>query len=131
MAQKFRKFSVERAAQALLEHHGIMLKAAEALGCSRPHLYAFIEAHPELKEFRKQADQELLDVAESWVTTAIKAGDMKTTRWYLERRGKDRDYTTRQEQTGAGGTPLGNITVQTRIIDPVDDPEARREAERK
>lgn len=39
------------------------------------------------------------------VAEAINSGDMKTSRWYLERKAK-REFSSRHEHTGADGTPI-------------------------
>lgn len=39
------------------------------------------------------------------IAEAIDAGDMKTARWYLERKAK-REFSSRHEHTGADGTPI-------------------------
>lgn len=112
------KLSVAKAEKALREHNGILKFAAEACGVSRMTFYRFMEKHPELEEVRAEADEELLDVGEAHVAKAIQGGDLKTIRWQLERKGKNRGYTTRQEQTGADGGPLEFGTVERRIVDP-------------
>lgn len=112
------KLSITKVEKALREHHGVILRAAEACGVARMTLYKFIEANPSLQEVRAEMDEELLDVAESAITTALKASDMKTVRWYAERKGKNRGYTTRQEMTGADGGPLETQTIERRIVDP-------------
>lgn len=112
------KLSLPKATKALREHSGVILRAAEACGVSRTAFYNFMEKHPELAEVKRELDEELLDIGEANVVTNLKAGDGKTTRWFLERKGKDRGYTTRQEQTGADGAPLEHHVVERRITDP-------------
>lgn len=119
------QLSIAKAEKALREHHGIILKAAEACGVSRPTFYKFMQKHPHLEEVRQEADEELLDIGEAAVVKAIKGEDMKTVRWHLERKGKNRGYTTRQEQTGADGGPLEYETVERRIVDPEGGEEGR------
>lgn len=115
------KLSLARAEKALREHNGIILKAAEACGVHRHTMRKFIDEHPELELVREEAEEELLDVGEAAVVTAIKAADMKTVRWHLERKGKQRGYTTRQEMTGADGGPLETSTIERRIVDPDEE----------
>lgn len=110
--------SVEKVAAALRAHNGIILKAAAACGVGRPTLYKFIKEHPELEDVRNECNEELLDVAESNITKALNEAELKTTRWFLERKGKDRGYTTRSEVTGADGEPLQTQTIERRIVDP-------------
>ena len=109
------KASVEK---ALLEHAGILSKAAEALGVSRQAVYNFIEKNPELEDVRAEATEMLIDVAEGHMKTAIAAGDLKTIRWYLERQGKNRGYNTRSELTGADGGPVQMGGVEYEVVDP-------------
>lgn len=115
------KLSIAKAAKALREHHGIILKAAQACGVHRHTMRKFIDEHPELEEIRQQADEELLDIGEAAVVTAINNSDMKTVRWHLERKGKDRGYTTRQETTGKDGAPLEMGVIERRVVDPQSD----------
>ncbi|QIG68857.1 hypothetical protein EVB71_005 [Rhizobium phage RHph_Y55] len=117
------KLSVAKAEAALRAHHGILLKAAEACGVTRKTFYKFMEQHPHLKEVREECDEVLLDVAEAAIVNALGASDMKTVRWYAERKGKDRGYTTRTESTGKDGEPLQMGVIERRIVDPEGDEE--------
>lgn len=110
--------TLKKAEAALREHHGVILYAAEACGVTRQALWKFINKHPELEEVRAEASETLLDIGEKHLTTAISAGDMKTIRWHLERKGKDRGYTTRTESTGKDGEPLQMGVIERRIVDP-------------
>lgn len=110
--------SIEKVEKALRKYHGILGKTAEACGVSRPTLNKFIAKHPHLKEVRQEVDENLIDVAEANVVGALDGGDMKTTRWFLERKGKDRGYVTRQEQTGKNGEPLAVTAIKRTIVDP-------------
>lgn len=111
------KLKAKDVALALNETGAIVFDAAGKLGVSRTALYKFLEAHPELKELRAEIEEELIDAAESHIVKAILAGDMKTVRWYMERKGKNRGYNTRVEQTGADGGPLEYNAVERRIHD--------------
>lgn len=117
------KLSMAKAEKALREHHGVILYAAEACGVSRMALYNFMQKHPELREVQQEASEVLLDIGEKHLTTAISTGDMKTIRWHLERKGKDRGYTTRTESTGKDGEPLQMGVIERRIVDPDGDEE--------
>lgn len=119
------KLSVAKAEAALRAHHGILLKAAEACGVSRLTFYKFMDKHPHLKEVRAECDETLLDVAEASVVQDLNRGEMKTTRWFLDRKGKDRGYTTRQEQTGADGGPLEFESIDRHIVDPAGEEESK------
>lgn len=113
--------TLRKAEKALRENQGIITYAAEACGVARQTLWKFMQKHPELREVQEEASEVLLDIGEKHLTSAIEKGDMKTIRWHLERKGKDRGYTTRQETTGKDGEPLQMGVIERRIVDP-DDP---------
>lgn len=106
------KLTEERVAFALRETGAIVSEASRMLGVSRTALYRFLQNHHESSALRLEIDEELIDLAEAHIVKAIYAGDMKTVLWYLERKGKDRGYVNRQENTGRGGETLqrGKIT---------------------
>lgn len=110
--------SIKKAAAALCEHKGIVTYAAESCGVSRQYFTKFMTLHPELEEVREEASEILLDIGEKHLTTAIVGGDLKTIRWHMERKGKNRGYNTRVEQTGADGGPLEYNAVERRVVDP-------------
>lgn len=112
--------SIKKAAKALAEHDGIITYAAEACGVSRQYFTKFMNAHPELEEVREEAGEVLLDIGDKHISTAMRAGDMKTVRWFQERKGKNRGYNTRVEQTGADGGPLEYNAVERRVVDPTN-----------
>lgn len=112
------KLSIAKATKALREHHGVILYAAEACGVARQTFWKFMKDNPELEDVRNECEEGLLDIGEKHLTTAIGTGDMKTIRWHLERKGKNRGYTTRQETTGADGAPLEIAQIERRVIDP-------------
>lgn len=114
------RLTFSKVEQAIRASDGIIAHAARSLGCSRVVLYKWLEKYPELELVREEAEAELGDEGENFVAQAIRNGDMKTIRWYLERRRKDR-FSTRQEQTGADGAPLEVHNVTRTIVDPEND----------
>lgn len=106
----------ERVALALRDTGAIIANAAEKLGVSRLALYRFMKKHPAMQNLRLEIENETIDLAEYRVVQAILAGDLKTTRWYLERKGRGRGYVTRQEQTGADGEPLQFQAIERTVI---------------
>lgn len=115
------KLTLKKATQALMDHCGNLSKAAEACDVSRRAFYAFVDKYPELEEVREEAKNILLDVAENNVTKDILRGEMKTTRWFLERMGKDRGYVTRVEETGKDGAPVQFEAVNRTVVDPQNE----------
>lgn len=89
--------TVELVIKALSGTGGIKAAAAQSLGVGRTTLYTFINANPDLKETIDEINQTTLDVAEGEILKAIKKGDLRTCRWFLDRMGKNRGY--------------GNITI--------------------
>ena len=100
------RLTEERVAEALRETGAIVSETSRKLGVSRTALYKFLQNHNGLLALRLEIEEELMDLAEAHIAKAIYSGDMKTVRWYLERKAKDRGYITRQETTGKDGEPL-------------------------
>jgi len=98
--------SVEHVAAALKASAGLKTSTAQKLGVSRSTLYRFLDEHPELKEIANEVTEEMLDLAESNVITALKASDIHTTRWFLETKGKHRGYTRQLNLAGKDGGPV-------------------------
>lgn len=115
------KLTITKVEKALREHSGVLVKAAEACGVHRHTLTRFMDKHPELQEVREQVDEELMDIAEHFIARDVKGGDMKTIRWYAERKGKNRGYVTRVEETGKDGAPIEFGTVRREVVDPKED----------
>jgi hypothetical protein len=93
----------------------------KSLGCARQTLYSFLSRHPELAAVREEATESLLDEAESHMMRAVRAGDLKTIRWLLMTRGKQRGYTQRIETVGANGGPIMQRVERT-YVDPDEAP---------
>jgi hypothetical protein len=80
-------------ARALVELDGFVYLAAESLGCSTRWIYKRARENAKLGELLDTILPERnRDVAESAVMRAIRAGDMSTARWFLDRKGRDRGY---------------------------------------
>ena len=116
-----RKLTVKKVAEALQVNAGVIAHVAAAFGCERRAIYRMIKKHPELEELREEARETVLDIAEHNVITAVKGGCLKTSRWLLDRLGRHRGYSTRQEVAGVKDAPLAFARIERVIIDP--DPE--------
>lgn len=110
--------TVEEVAAALEANGGVIAYAARALGCSRNAVYAYIDRYPELEDVRRDAREAMLDTAEHHVITAVNEADMQTVRWVLDRLGRARGYSTRQEIAGVGDAPLTFAAIERVIVDP-------------
>lgn len=82
---------------ALEKTGGVITAAAKSLNTSRVSLYKWIEADGKLREAKEQAEESLLDLAESKLFQAINKGDMTAIIFTLKTRGKKRGYVERQE----------------------------------
>jgi len=122
MSKRKGAVSVAKLKDALIKCHGVMFHAAEMCGVHRHTVKRMCDLHPELEEARQHAEEELIDVGEGQVAAAVKAGDMKTVRWYLERKGKQRGYVTRNETTGADGEPLTFTEIRRTYVDSNEGP---------
>lgn len=110
------KLNIEDVKVALESNAGIVKQAAVSLGVSRSTLHNFLkENEAELAETRQQIRASAVDLAESQVMIALKKGDMRTVRWFLDRFAKERGYTTRVELTGKNGEPVQH---EVATIDP-------------
>jgi len=92
-----RKPSNEVIIEALQRSGGVMSAAAKMLNTSRVSLYKWLEKNAKLREAREQAEESLLDLAESKLFKAIEKGDMTAIIFTLKTRGKTRGYVERQE----------------------------------
>jgi len=108
---------------ALRKHAGVYVLAAQEIGTTRQNVWARVNNSPDLKAFVAQIEEEVLDAAEAVVKGSILAKDKQMTRWYLERKGKPRGWSTRIEHTGADGAPLPApaINVTVTYMDPKED----------
>lgn len=110
------QFTEAQLKAALWEAGGIYSKAAEYLGTTRQAVWFRVKNSPVLIDWMREIEEAILDTAEGGIHGAIKCGDMQTTRWFLERKGKVRGFANRQELTGKDGEPLNlapvvNITI--------------------
>lgn len=112
---------------ALRKHGGVYALAAHELQCTRQNVWARVTASEELQAYVAEIEEEIIDAAEAVVKDSILKKDKIMTRWYLERKGKHRGYTTRTEHTGKDGAPLPaapSVQVEIRYVDPSAEPAA-------
>ncbi|MFT6075146.1 MAG: hypothetical protein ACJAZ1_002071 [Yoonia sp.] len=93
---------------------GIKTAAAEMLGVARSTLYLFIAANPDVEKTIAEIEEKIVDLAEGKMLTSLKAGDGQMIRWFLERKGRSRGYSTRNEITGPDG---GAVVVESPTFD--------------
>lgn len=107
---KANKLTVAKIKEALEQSAGIRVQAAKMLNVERRTLYRWIAKHPELQDALADIDERHVDIAESNVLSAMASKDetlrTNTSKWFLERKGRRRGYSTRVETTGPDGGPI-------------------------
>lgn len=78
--------------RALRKHAAIYSLVADDLGCTRENVGIRVRNSPKLLAIVKEVEETILDLVDGTILKAIKAGDLPTTRWYGERKGKSRNY---------------------------------------
>ena len=85
---------------------GNMGKAAALLNRARDSLQRWLKHNQELYRVVVDAEETALDNAEELVRNQALAGDPAQLRFLLQTKGKNRGYSTRQENTGKDGADL-------------------------
>lgn len=73
---------------------------------SRQTYYNWIESYPEQKERFDILGEKVKMKAKLNIAQKVEDGDVDTSKWYLERKGKDEGFSPRQELTGKDGKDL-------------------------
>ena len=63
------------------------------MGFSRTHFYRLKKKHNKLEQGIKDADESMIDIAESELMKLIKSGNLVATMFFLKTKGKSRGYT--------------------------------------
>ena len=105
-----RKFTEAQAVQALYLHYGNVSAAAKALGVAHPTLWNRLKRSARLQEAKTLAEEQALDLAETSLIKAVKAGEAWAVCFLLKTRGKKRGFVERQEFASAPGNPF-NISI--------------------
>ena len=106
------KVTEEQLIDAIKKNAGIVsgilttLKKEYGIELSREAIYKRKESSPAVAAAFTEAEETVLDVAESKLLSAINKGEMKPIMFYLRTKGKRRGYAERQEITGAECKPI-------------------------
>ena len=107
-----KKVTDEQLITAIKKNGGIVADVVKSLhkeygiDITRDAIYKRKESAPAIAAAFDEAEDEMLDIAESKLIKAIKRGEMKPIMFYLRTKGKRRGYTERQEITGANEKPI-------------------------
>jgi hypothetical protein len=91
---------------ALQKSYGLRYIAALNLGVACSTITRRVDNSPELKILLHEAEETGLDVAESALMQAVKAGKSWAVCFYLKCKGKGRGYIERQEVAGVAKEPF-------------------------
>lgn len=105
------RLTVKGVADKLREYHGNQAAVARAFGVDRSRITQYMEQHPELRAVKQEAEEAILDHAESALYRAVLSGEPWAVKWLLATKGKGRGYVERQEVTGKDGEAF-SITVR-------------------
>ena len=106
------KVTDEQLIDAIKKNAGIVagilttLKTEYGIEISREAIYKQKERNPRVAAAFAEAEESVLDVAESKLLKSIQKGELKAVMFYLRLKGKKRGYSERQEITGADGKPV-------------------------
>lgn len=120
-AKKRARVASVRIAEALRKSGGVVSHAAEALGVGRSTLTRRLEAERGLRDVREDVKAETLDLAESTLVKAIKAGNLQAVIFYLRTQGRERGYVERSELGGTPDAPPIKFYMPKKVPLPPDD----------
>jgi hypothetical protein len=115
------RFKIEQVAEALRKSAGIQAGAARILGCTRASVCQYVARYPQLARVADEAIEFNLDLAETKLIDAVNQGEMTAIKFYLETKGKSRNYTRRHEVTGANGGAIEVTGARDRLIATLDE----------
>ena len=84
--------------EAVLDSGGVITTIANRMGVSRKAVYDWLAKHPEMKEYREQEEEKILDMAEISLFSQVKDKDFAATKYILGTKGKSRGYVEKQER---------------------------------
>lgn len=90
-------YSKEKIIEAIHKNHGLIVKAADALGCNPRTIYNFRDRHPEVREALEIARERVVDTAECKMMEAIENGEAWAISLVLKTLGKKRGFVERVE----------------------------------
>ena len=114
------RLTVKGVADKLREFQGNQAAVARAFGVDRSRITQYMAAHPELAAVKQEAEEAILDHAESALYRAVLQGELSAVKWLLATKGKGRGYVERQEVTGSDGGPV-QVRHQVDLTELTDD----------
>lgn len=81
--RKYTRMNLKRVEDALREAEGVILYAARKLGCSRQHLYRYIERHPALQQVLQEIREGIIDEVQHALVQRARAGEPWAVKYLL------------------------------------------------
>jgi hypothetical protein len=115
------RLTTEQVIQAIEKYNGMVTLAARFLGVSRWAIYKRAQKNPAIKRSISMSREELVDIAESKLRTALNAGEPWAIQLALKTIGKNRGYVERNEWTGLDGDEIKQQVTFVLAKNPRDD----------
>jgi len=114
-----RKIGQKRIIKALQGANGVLIQAAENLGCSRQVIYNYIKKYPKVAEAYEEANETNIDNVESKLMELINGGNVPSTIFFLKTKGRSRGYVEHIQiaPTDPTGTREYGEDVRNSLID--------------
>ena len=108
-----RQQTAQRIIDAIRESSGLLTLAAKKANLTYKTIWQYSQDFPSVKQAVVESKERMLDFAEGKLYEKIKEGDNTAIIFYLKTQGKGRGYIERSEFTGANGSPLVNVNVNS------------------
>jgi hypothetical protein len=96
------KYPIPEVINALRAHHGLLVFAAEALGCARQTLYNYAERYPEVAEVLAEERERVVDLAEQGLYYHLEEKAPWAISFVLKSVGRQRGYIDPTTARGVG-----------------------------
>ncbi len=124
------RYTAAQVADALTKAHGIQVRAAAALGCTRQTIDNYIKRYRTVTRAYNTARESLVDRAEDALFSAVDREEPWAIRYALSNLGRKRGYAERTEPIIVNAVDDAQMEAYEAAIMKVYGPDARREVER-
>jgi hypothetical protein len=104
------KYSQKAVIEAIKSTHGLLVLAAERLGCSRQTIHNYARRYPAVQAAIDEERERILDLAESRLFEAVARGEAWALQFLLRTLGRWRGYSDRVD--GAGGDMVVRVVYE-------------------
>jgi len=111
-----RQETADKIIKAIQESEGLLTRAAQKAGVTYKTIWEYCQLSEEVRQARDDSKERMLDFTEGKLFEKIREGEMVAILFFLKTQGKKRGYIERSEITGAGGSPLVSVNVNSNDI---------------